>query len=111
MARFAHASHDYPCPLQLAINLSGGRWRSLLIHHIGHGIDRFGALRRRIDGISERMLAQELRVLVEMGLVEKEIFPEMPPRTAYRLTADGRELMEAMEPLRRWGKRYRVRDG
>jgi DNA-binding HxlR family transcriptional regulator len=108
MPQFAVASHVASCPLQLAVAVTRGRWRTLIIHHLGEGVDRFGQLKRRIDGISERMLAQELNALQDLGLVAKTIYPEMPPRTDYRLTEDGRELHAALQPLRQWGKRYKT---
>ena len=108
MAEFVHNQTTASCPLQLAITMIQGRWRALILHHVGNGVDRFGILKRAIDGISERMLAQELRALQDLGFVEKTIFPEMPPRTAYKLTEDGWALHEALQPMRRWGKRYKV---
>jgi DNA-binding HxlR family transcriptional regulator len=107
MAQFATGPHTFSCPLQLAAAMTQGRWRSLILHHLGKGVDRFGALRRSIDGISERMLAQELKALQDLSLVEKTIFPEIPPRTSYALTENGQALHEALQPLRRWGKRYK----
>ncbi len=108
MASFANNQSSFNCPLQLAIATIQGRWRALIMHHLGKGVDRFGALKRAIDGISERMLAQELRALQEVGLVKKTIFAEMPPRTSYELTDDGRALYEALQPMRQWGQRYKV---
>lgn len=108
MAEFAFADERHPCPLQLSLALLGGRWRTLILHHVGQGRHRFGELGRAVDGISERMLARELKELVRLGFLEREAFAEVPPRTAYRLTELGREARSALEPLRRWGLKFKV---
>lgn len=111
MPRFHFDGEDHPCPLQLGLAVLGGRWRALILYRVGLGCQRFGALRRAIDGISERMLARELKELVRLGFLEREVFAAVPPHTEYRLTPLGREAREALEPLRRWGRRFRAEDG
>lgn len=108
MAVFSHGEETRSCPLQLGLALLGGRWRALILHHVGLGVTRFGALKRAIDGISERMLARELKELVRLGFLTRTDHAEVPPRTDYQLTALGREARDALEPLRRWGKRFKV---
>lgn len=107
MGQFRYGTQQASCPLQLAIRLMGGKWKALILYHIGQGLDRFGALQRRIDGISTRMLAQELNALQDIGMVEKTVYAEVPPRTAYRLTPEGEAMKTALEPLRQWGMAYR----
>ena len=107
MARFVKHELDFSCPLQLAIHLAGGRWRTLIIYRIGKGIRRFGELKLAVDGISVRVLAQELKTLREFGFIDRKVFAEVPPRTEYTLTRDGQALFQALDPLRRWGMRYK----
>jgi DNA-binding HxlR family transcriptional regulator len=110
MACFAKDNFVFSCPLQLALHLAGGRWRALIVYRVGRGISRFGELRTAIEGISARMLAQELKALRDLGYIDRKVFAEVPPRTEYTLTREGKKLFEALEPLRKWGLRYKSKD-
>lgn len=56
------------------------------------------------------MLAQELKALRDLGYIDRKVFAEVPPRTEYTLTREGKKLFEALEPLRKWGLRYKSKD-
>lgn len=75
------------------------------------GTHRFGELRRRVPNCTERMLTVQLRELEEDGLVQRTIFPEVPPRVEYQLTPFGRTLEPVLLGLRDWGERYKRRLG
>lgn len=105
---FRFDGEDHPCPLQLGLAVLGGRWRALILYRVGLGCHRFGELRRAIAGISERMLARELKELTRLGFLERQVFAAVPLHTEYRLTPLGEEAREALEPLRRWGRRFKV---
>lgn len=78
------------------------KWGFLLLVALSEGEDRWSDLRRRADGISEKMLAQTLKTLARDGLVSRRAHPTIPPRVAYRLTDRGRELSELLMPLATW---------
>ena len=81
----------------------GDKWSVYVIHVLGHeGTLRFNELRARVDGISQRMLTVTLRGLERDGLVERTIYPEVPPRVEYTLTKLGRTLRELVRSLVRW---------
>ncbi|MDH6680466.1 DNA-binding HxlR family transcriptional regulator [Rhodococcus sp. LBL1] len=76
-----------------------GRWGTLAMAALAEGPYRFGALRRRVDGVSERMLAQTLQQLERDGLVHREVRETIPPNVEYSLTALGEEIAERLAGL------------
>lgn len=80
----------------------GDKWTVLVIMRLGEGTLRFNELRRRVDGISQRMLTRTLRALERDGLVTREVFPTIPPRVDYALTDLGRSLREPARALAMW---------
>jgi DNA-binding HxlR family transcriptional regulator len=93
------------CPVEDAIRLLGGRWRIVLIYHLLEGKRRFSELRRAMPGISQRMLTLDLRALEKAGIVQRTIYPQIPPRVEYDLTAEGRRLRELVDLLGEVGAR------
>ena len=97
---------EYSCGLDAALAVIGGKWKALILWELRDGSVRFGALRRRVVGISEKMLIQQLREMEADGLVHREAFPEIPPRVEYSLTELGASLNDALLPLCDWGERH-----
>ncbi|WP_444980673.1 winged helix-turn-helix transcriptional regulator [Nocardia shimofusensis] len=95
------------CGMSTAIDVVGGKWRMHLMWVLGEGPRRFGEIRRLLDGVSEKVLAENLRHLEGSGVVHREVFPEIPPRVEYSLTALGTELAQALRPLEAWGDKHR----
>ena len=85
------------------MEMLGGKWTLLIVHALGGDRLRFAELRRRVPGISDKMLTQELRALAENGLVARHDYGEVPPRVDYLLTARGREGLEVVEALAQFG--------
>ena len=79
------------------------KWSLLVVTALGAGPRRFTELKRGIDGISQRMLTVTLRSLERDGLLTRTVIEVMPPNVSYRLTPLGTSLLEAAEPLLRWG--------
>ncbi|MBF6349741.1 MULTISPECIES: winged helix-turn-helix transcriptional regulator [Nocardia] len=95
----------YFCGIDAAMDVISGKWKGLILWELeNYGVRRFGELRRGLPGVSEKMLIQQLRELEEDGLVERTVYPEVPPRVEYRLTDLGRSLNTALEPLGAWGR-------
>jgi len=99
----------YTCGLDAAIHVMGGKWKGLILFSLGEGPLRFGALRRAIPGISERVLILQLRELEHSGLVHREVYREVPPKVEYSLTDFGQSLNAAIEPLGGWGEQHMER--
>ncbi len=77
----------------------GCKWSVSVLQEIREGTCRPGALERAIDGISTKVLSERLRKLTQYGLLEKQSFPEIPPRTEYRLTEAGKRLTDIIEQI------------
>lgn len=90
------------CPSRAVLAALAGKWALLLIHTLAGGPARTAQLRRRIGGISEKMLIQTLRRLERDGLVARRAYPEVPPRVEYSLTALGASLSGPITTLDRW---------
>ena len=83
----------------------GDKWSVLVVTRLGGGALRFNELRRSIGGISQRMLTLTLRGLERDGLVTRSVFPTVPPRVEYSLTALGRDLLQPVSALGDWALR------
>ena len=91
------------CPTREILDRIADKWTALIIGLLAHGgTHRFGELRRSIVGISQKMLTQTLRDLERDGLVKRTLYPEIPPRVEYELTALGRTLCEPLGALGKW---------
>ncbi|MCZ0980752.1 helix-turn-helix domain-containing protein [Streptomyces diastatochromogenes] len=93
------------CGVSAAIAVIDGKWKTWLLWLLESGPHRPGELRRKIPGISEKMLTQALREMETDGLVHREVHDVVPPKTVYSLTEYGRELSELLGPLSDWGHR------
>ncbi|MFC8101990.1 winged helix-turn-helix transcriptional regulator [Streptomyces sp. NPDC057363] len=94
----------YVCGVDAAMDVIGGKWKVLILWALGEGVHRFGALRRELPGVTEKVLAAQLRELEADGIVHREEYREVPPRVEYSLTARGIALNEALAPLGAWGR-------
>ncbi|MBL1082596.1 helix-turn-helix transcriptional regulator [Streptomyces actinomycinicus] len=93
------------CGVTAAIAVIEGKWKTSLLWLLESGPHRPGELRRRLPGLSEKVLTQALREMEEDGLVHREVHDVLPPKTVYSLTGFGRDLAEALDPLAEWGHR------
>ena len=87
----------------------GDKWSVLVVTRLGAGAMRFNELRRAIGGISQRMLTLTLRGLERDGLVTRTVFPTIPPRVDYELTALGRDLLQPVSALGEWATRNQAK--
>ena len=97
------AASPFTCGLEAALVVVGGKWKPLILFHLGPGKRRFGELRRLVSGVSEKMLIQQLREMQADGIIERVDFKEIPPKVEYSLTPLGRTLAQALLPLCEWG--------
>ena len=90
------------CPSRLLLDRIGDRWTVLIVGALDDGPQRFSAVASRVDGISQKMLAQTLRSLERDGLVTRTVYAEVPPRVEYELTTLGRSLQKPLRALEEW---------
>lgn len=93
------------CGVTAAIAVIDGKWKTILLWLLESRPYRPGELRRRLPGLTEKVLTQTLREMETDGLVHREVHDERPLKTVYSLTEFGRDLSEALAPLSDWGHR------
>ena len=103
------ASND-TCPVCRTAEIVCGKWTLLVIRDLAEGRSRFCELERSLQGISPRTLSLRLRALEEEGVVERQTFPEVPPRVEYALTDKGRALVPLIEDMRAYGLQWLFED-
>ncbi len=97
----------FHCPVEATLDVIGGKWKVVMLFFLmREGTHRFAELRRKIPGVSERMLTQQLRELEEDGIVHRKVYPVVPPRVEYSLTAYGRTLRPITNLMCQWGKKH-----
>ena len=100
---------DISCGFRIAIEVMGGKWKPYIIYELLSGAKRPSELKRRLPNASERVLAQQLKELVEYGVVEKQVIDPVCRHSEYSLTDLGRTLIPIIEQLRDWGDDFRPR--
>lgn len=104
------AKHYY-CPVEVTVDLIGGKWKPVILAHLKEGVRRYGELRRLMPGTSEKMLVQQLRELEADGLVRRTVYPTVPPQVEYDLTEEGWSLVPVLTALYEWGEKRSARTG
>lgn len=94
------------CPIDLTMDLISGRWSMWVLWTLQDGPLRFGELKRRIPGITEKMLIQQLKKFKEFNIVNRTVFMQVPPKVEYTLTQKGQSLKPVMQLIRQWGEEY-----
>ena len=98
---------DRTCASHQAVGRLADKWTLLLFYALAQGTKRYSELQRQIRGISPKMLTQTLRSLEENGYVEREIFPEVPPRVEYSLTDLGASFVQPVAVLYQWAQDHK----
>jgi len=97
--------------IELTMKLVGGKWKCLILYHLGGGARRTRDLLERLGGISPKGVNWEPRALEADGLVAREVFAEVLTRVEYRLSEEGKTFLPALYMLCDWGKAYGLRHG
>lgn len=101
----------YHCALDVTMDYIGGKWKSVVLWYLRKEKKRFGELKKLIPDIQEKMLSTQLKQLEEMGIVQREVFPEVPPRVEYSLTKEGKTMLAMLEAMAEWGRNKAKKDG
>ncbi|MBX3358173.1 MAG: helix-turn-helix transcriptional regulator [Phycisphaeraceae bacterium] len=94
------------CPVQRALEVIASKWAILILHHLQNGPVRFSALQRELQGVSQKVLSQQLRRLEHHGLVVRRVHPTVPPSVEYSATPAALELKPALKSLCEWAQTY-----
>ena len=103
---YSYDTFKRECPSHAVLETLSGKWTYLIVGALSRATMRNSELARTIEGISPKMLSQTLRELERDGLVERTVFPEVPPRVEYSLTELGRELATLMNHIRLWAEEH-----
>ena len=103
-----HAQYDcdFGCPVEATLEVIGGKWKGVILFHLLTGTKRFNELRRLMPNVSQRMLTRQLRELEYSKVIERTIYPEVPPKVEYSLNEFGRTLEPILKTLKNWGSKY-----
>ncbi len=103
-----HERYDcnFGCPVEASLEVIGGKWKGVILFHILGGTKRFNELRRLMPAVTQRMLTRQLRELEADQVVERKVYPEVPPRVEYSLTEFGKTLEPILRMLQAWGTQY-----
>ncbi|QNQ82048.1 helix-turn-helix transcriptional regulator [Lactobacillus sp. PV037] len=95
------------CPIESTLQIISGKWKSVILYHlIKNGTCRFSELQKKIPDCSRRMLSLQLNDLEKDKIIEKKIYPVIPPKTEYKLTNFGKTLNPIILEMEKWGNMY-----
>ena len=94
------------CPVDIPLKIIGGKWKLLILWHLGIATKRFNEIKKAIPEITEKMLTKQLREMERDGVVHRKVYAEVPPRVEYKVTELGKNLEPVIDALCCWGKEY-----
>ncbi len=95
------------CPVATTVSLIGNKWKLLIIRNLLMGKARFKDLKNGIEGISQKVLTDNLRSMEEDGIIIRKSYPEIPPRVEYELSELGNSLRPIIKSMEVWGNEYK----
>lgn len=96
----------FTCPVEATIQLIGGKYKAVILWHLMNQTLRYSELHRLMPRATDKMLAQQLRELEGDGLIDRKVYPVVPPKTEYSLTAFGKSLAPILDEMCNWGEAY-----
>lgn len=96
------------CPVEMTLQLIGDKWKVLIIRDLLTGTKRFNELMRSVNGITQKVLTSHLRAMESDGLVNRTVYPEVPPKVEYSLTDTGYSLKPILDSMLCWGQNYKA---
>ena len=93
-------------PATVTLQVIGGKWKVLVLYELFSGVKRFSELRRLLNGVTQKMLTQQLREMEQDGLIYREIYPQIPPKVEYSLTPLGASLKPIVDAMCEWALKH-----
>lgn len=109
MPAFEFGGRRFNNPVELALDVIGGKWKMPILWRLQDRTWRYGQLKKDLPGITHKMLAAQLRELENDGLISRTVHAVVPPRVDYALTELGRSVLPAIAALREWGLAFKIR--
>ncbi|MEN7551757.1 helix-turn-helix domain-containing protein [Rapidithrix thailandica] len=94
---------DNKCPMRATLKVIGGKWKPLILQQVNGKVSRFSELQRQIPEITKQMLTKSLRELEEDQILQRKVYPVVPPKVEYSLTERGKSLIPILEVMASWG--------
>jgi len=94
------------CSIDRIVDITGNKWNLFIVWHLRTGVLRFTELQNRMCGVNSKTITKHLRDLEKHAIIERQVFPEVPPRVEYSLTGRGRALLPIIEAMLEWGGKY-----
>ncbi len=107
MPRFEFRGKYYNNPVELSLDIIGGKWKMPILWRLKDKSWRYSELKKSIGKITHKMLAQQLKELEEDGLISRKVYASVPPKVVYSITEKGRTTIPIIESLRTWGEKFR----
>lgn len=96
----------FNCPVEAAVNLIGGKYKTVILWHLINTTLRFSELQKHVSHATPKMLTQQLRELEHDGIIHRKVYPVVPPKTEYSLSEFGCSLIPILNSMRDWGVKY-----
>lgn len=100
---YFYKGKEYLCSLELAMDLIGGKWKTMMIFHLKDGALRSSELMKALHGISNKMFTQTARELEHNGIIKRHVYPVVPPKVEYELTDLGKSVLPIVLDMAQWG--------
>lgn len=107
MPGFEYNGKKYNNPVELALDVIGGKWKMPILWRLNRNVWRYGELRKDLGIITHKMLTEQLKDLEKEGLIERKVYPVVPPKVEYRITRKGKTIIPIIESLREWGDKFK----
>lgn len=98
------------CPVEYTAVLIANKWKIIILRELLTETKRYNELTRSVVGISSKVLTENLRDLEKDGIINRVVYPEVPPKVEYSLTEKGEDLKEVIEAMKQFGLKYKEKD-
>ena len=98
------------CPVEYTASLIANKWKIIILRELLTGTKRYNELTRSVVGISAKVLTENLRELEKDGIINRKVYPEVPPRVEYSLTKKGEDLKDVIGTMKVFGLKYKGKD-
>jgi len=107
MPEFTFKGKKFNNPVELSLNIIGGKWKIPILWRLKDNSKRYGVLKRSLPNVTHKMLTQQLRELEQDEIITRKVYSEIPPKVEYSLTLLGKSVIPVIDLLREWGEEYR----